>query len=296
MKRSLNFMLIAMLLIGGMTVQMACKSSQQATNQNLDTDGDGLTNAQEIKLGTNPNKADTDGDGLTDGQEVNKYHTNPLVTDTDGDGLSDGDEVLTYHTNPLKKDTDGDGLTDGQEVLKYHTNPLKKDTDGDGLTDGQEVNQYNTNPNKKDTDGDGFTDGQEIQMGTNPNDPNDPVYIRKLNTVHFAFDMSNIDNQAAQLLTENVKKLQSNPKFKVRIDAYTDHIGGDEYNLRLSKRRANSVTKFYENNGISADRITSRGLGKAPVPCYMNTPEKGCRANRRAESHPVSPYKFQPSN
>ncbi|HKJ45986.1 MAG TPA: OmpA family protein [Balneolales bacterium] len=297
MKRTFNFLLIAMLLFGGLTVQMACKSSKETTKQNIDTDGDGLTDAQEIKLGTNPNKADTDGDGLTDGQEVNKYKTNPLVADTDGDGLNDGDEVLTYKTDPLKKDTDGDGLTDGDEVLKYHTNPLKKDSDGDGLTDAQEVNQYKTDPNKADTDGDGFTDGQEIQMGTNPNDANDPVFIKQLNTIHFDFDKSNIDDQAAQQLTENVKKLQENPKFRVRVDAYTDHVGGDQYNLRLSKRRANAVFKFYTDNGISGDRIDARGLGKAPVPCaHMDTQGKGCRANRRAESHPINPYKYQPNN
>lgn len=297
MKRLLNLTLVCMLLLGGMTIQMACKSSQKASTQNVDSDGDGLTDAQELQLGTDPHKADTDGDGLTDGEEVNKYHTNPLVSDTDGDGLSDGDEVLTYKTNPLKSDTDGDGISDGDEVLKYHTNPLKKDSDGDGLSDYDEIFKYKTDPNKVDTDGDGFTDGQEIEMGTNPNDPNDPVFISQLTTVHFAFDKSNIDDQAAQQLTENVQKLEKNPKFRVRIDAYTDHIGGDQYNLRLSKRRANAVTEFYTKNGISADRIDARGLGKAPVPCVQMDPPpaKGCRANRRAESHPINPYKYTPS-
>ena len=57
------------------------------------------------------------------------------------------------------------------------------------------------------------------------------------------------------------------PAFRVRVDAYTDHVGGDQYNLRLSLRRANSVVSFYTDNGISEDRIESRGLGKAPVPC-----------------------------
>lgn len=296
MKRHLHIFLILFLLVGVTTIQMACKSSKQATQENVDTDGDGLTDAQEVQLGTNPNNPDTDGDGLTDGDEVNKYHTDPLISDTDGDGLSDGDEVLTYKTNPLKSDTDGDGISDGDEVNKYHTNPLKKDSDGDGLTDYQEIFTYHTNPNNKDTDGDGFTDAQEVEMGTNPNDPNDPVFIKQLETVHFAFDKSNIDDQAAQLLTDNVNKLQKNPKFKVRVDAYTDHIGGDQYNLRLSVRRANSVKEFYTKNGISADRIETRGLGKAPVPCaHMDTNGKGCRANRRAESNPVNPYKYSPS-
>ncbi len=130
--------------------------------ENDDWDGDGLTNEEEMQLGTDPHNPDTDGDGLSDGDEVHKYHTDPLNKDTDGDGLTDGEEVLKYHTDPLNKDTDGDGLTDGEEVLTYHTDPLNKDTDGDGLTDGDEVLKYHTDPLKKDTDGDGLTDGDEV--------------------------------------------------------------------------------------------------------------------------------------
>lgn len=59
----------------------------------LDSDGDGLTDEQETKLGTDPKNPDTDGDGLFDGEEVNSYHTNPLNADTDADGYRDGDEV-----------------------------------------------------------------------------------------------------------------------------------------------------------------------------------------------------------
>ena len=95
----------------------------------LDSDGDGLTDAEELKLGTDPHNPDTDGDGLTDGEEVKVYHTDPLNPDTDYDGLKDGDEVYKYKTDPLNRDTDGGGVADGHEVLEDGTNPLDPSDD-----------------------------------------------------------------------------------------------------------------------------------------------------------------------
>jgi len=83
---------------------------------------------------------DTDGDGLSDADEIALYLTDPANPDTDGDGLSDGSEVNTYLTNPLSPDSDGDGLSDGPEVNTYLTNPANPDSDGDGVNDGDEIN------------------------------------------------------------------------------------------------------------------------------------------------------------
>ena len=88
-----------------------------------DNDDDGLSNAQEIAAGTDPDNPDTDGDGLSDGQEVNQFGTNPKQQDTDGDTLSDGAEVDEHGTSPTNPDTDGDGETDGVEV-NNGTDPL----------------------------------------------------------------------------------------------------------------------------------------------------------------------------
>lgn len=65
--------------------------------QKDDADRDGLKDAKEAELKTDPGKPDTDGDGLLDGEEVNIYKTNPLAMDTDGDKFSDATEVLTGH-------------------------------------------------------------------------------------------------------------------------------------------------------------------------------------------------------
>lgn len=70
-----------------------------------DSDGDGLSDAYELQIGTDPNNPDTDGDGLTDGEEVLKYKTDPLNPDTDGGGIMDGVEVK-FGNNPLDPDDD----------------------------------------------------------------------------------------------------------------------------------------------------------------------------------------------
>ena len=93
-----------------------------ASDANIDTDNDGLTNLQEFGIGTDPRNGDSDGDLLNDGDEVIRM-TDPLNIDSDGDGLSDGLEVINYGTNPLLGDTDGDSISDGEEVNDFDTNP-----------------------------------------------------------------------------------------------------------------------------------------------------------------------------
>ncbi len=65
----------------------------EATPKIVDSDGDGLSDAQEMEIGTDVDVADTDADGLSDREEIQVYDTNPLRSDTDGDSYLDGAEV-----------------------------------------------------------------------------------------------------------------------------------------------------------------------------------------------------------
>ncbi len=65
----------------------------------LDSDGDGLLDGEEQRLGTRSDLTDTDGDGLGDFAEVNTHGTNPLLRDSDGDGAEDANE-LAAGTDP----------------------------------------------------------------------------------------------------------------------------------------------------------------------------------------------------
>uniref|UniRef100_UPI001639D71C gliding motility-associated C-terminal domain-containing protein n=1 Tax=Croceivirga lutea TaxID=1775167 RepID=UPI001639D71C len=162
-----------------------------------DCDADGLTNGEEVSLGTDPENPDTDGDGILDGEEVNTDSTDPLDdcsnvngmpladSDCDNDGLTTAEENAAG-TDIYNPDTDGDGIQDGQEVEVDGTNPLDdcdsvngmplgtSDCDIDGLTNDEEV-QLDTDPNDPDSDQDGILDGQEVLDNTNPLDDCDHI-------------------------------------------------------------------------------------------------------------------------
>ena len=81
----------------------------------LDDDGDGLLNATELLMGTDPALADTDGDGLVDGSDGQVLLA--AVSggiDNNGDGYADGEQG--FGTDPLQVDSDGDRLDDGLEA------------------------------------------------------------------------------------------------------------------------------------------------------------------------------------
>jgi hypothetical protein len=86
-----------------------------------DSDADGISDAREAMLGTDPANPDSDGDGLSDGIEV-ATQTSPTSADADQDGLSDTRE-LQLGTSASSRDSDSDGVSDGVEAI-VGTNPL----------------------------------------------------------------------------------------------------------------------------------------------------------------------------
>jgi hypothetical protein len=92
--------------------------TEQSTD--VDSDGDGLLDSEEVAFGSDPQNPDSDGDGLQDAEEKEKG-TNPMNSDSDGDGLGDFEESQGT-TDPLVSDTDGDGFDDGFETT-YNTDP-----------------------------------------------------------------------------------------------------------------------------------------------------------------------------
>lgn len=121
-----------------------------------DADGDGLTDAQEQTLGTDPSKADTDGDSVPDAKEVGSELAKPI--DTDGDGK----------INAVDKDDDNDGIFSLYENYKA-AGVLNTDTDTDGVPDYLDG----------DDDGDGVPTPQEGADANKDGNPSDAVDVDK---------------------------------------------------------------------------------------------------------------------
>ena len=86
-----------------------------------DTDLDGLSDAEEASLGTNPNNSDSDGDGLSDRAEIQVYLSNALVKDTDSDGFEDGFEVSTGF-NPALASSSPDSVSAIDNAVRFRFN------------------------------------------------------------------------------------------------------------------------------------------------------------------------------
>lgn len=118
----------------------------------VDTDGDGISDYDEIYLtGTDPIYVDSNDDGINDGesdedddglsnlQEI-KIGSDPRNADSDDDALADYEEVKVYFTKSNNNDTDSDGLNDGDEVA-LGLDPLNAYTDGKTLDSNRIINQ-----------------------------------------------------------------------------------------------------------------------------------------------------------
>ena len=148
------------------------KARDATPRTRADRDGDGISNADEARLGSDPDSGDSDTDGIPDGEE-RRLGTDPVNADSDGDGIPDRQEQQSGgKVSPTDADSDDDGLADGEEVA-VGTDPSDGDSDGalgatgDGLSDAREI-ELGTDPNAYDTDGDFFSDGYEVERGMDP--------------------------------------------------------------------------------------------------------------------------------
>jgi outer membrane protein OmpA-like peptidoglycan-associated protein len=102
-------------------------------------------------------------------------------------------------------------------------------------------------------------------------------------SVLFDFGKSELNDDAKQALDEMASKVQSYKRFVVEVQGYTDQVGAPEYNLELSRKRANNVLMYLTmQHKIPLHRIHIMGVGEQ-APVADNKTRDGRKQNRRVE-------------
>jgi peptidoglycan-associated lipoprotein len=112
-------------------------------------------------------------------------------------------------------------------------------------------------------------------------DPNQPAALRD-NTIHFAYDRSDVRNSETSKLDAVASWMKSNPSRAIRVEGHADERGTEEYNRSLSERRAQSAREYLIRAGASANLIDTRSLGE-DNPVDPGHSESAWSKNRRAE-------------
>ena len=95
---------------------------------------------------------------------------------------------------------------------------------------------------------------------------NVPVLVRN---VFYEFDKADLTPESTVALDRLTNMLKENPNVTIELAAHCDYRGNDDYNLRLSQRRAESVVRYLTEHGIEAERLTAKGYGET-VPKIVN--------------------------
>ena len=81
--------------------------------------------------------------------------------------------------------------------------------------------------------------------------------------IFYDFDKATLRPESKAALDEMAQMLRENPNVTIEMGAHTDRKGSDDYNIRLSERRAKSVTDYLIQAGIAADRLSPKGYGES---------------------------------
>ena len=98
-------------------------------------------------------------------------------------------------------------------------------------------------------------------------------------TVHFAFDRSDVQDEDRGTLQRQAAWLQKYPQIRVTIQGNCDERGTREYNLALGARRANAVKEYLVSLGVSAARVDTISYGKERPTCTESN--ESCWAQNR---------------
>jgi outer membrane protein OmpA-like peptidoglycan-associated protein len=219
-----------------------------------------------------PDDRDTDGDGIPDSRDLCPTLPEDFDGDKDDDGCPDHND-----------DADGDGIPDALDKCPFNPEDHDGFQDDDGCPD-------------PDNDGDGIADPLDLcpDVPENFNGVEDDDGCPELEAVvtekkielsdkiYFAHNSAVLLPVSYPILDAVLRVFEDNPALHVRIEGHTDDQGSDEFNLKLSDGRAQTVARYLIARGVEPKRIVAVGFGERQ-PIAENTTESGRAQNRRVE-------------
>jgi len=255
---------------------------------------------------------DTDNDGIADRLDARPwvasyYHHGGLPKhdpaqqqeelDTDSDGVPDrldnrpsvaeyyhaaaSETPVVIEPAPVKDvDSDGDGVPDSQD--KCPNTPAGAKVDASGCT--------------LDSDNDGVPDHLDKCPNTPKGIPVDSVGCPKLVRkgekitleIEYATNSYEPDAKSKEILNGIAQTMKDFPEIKVAVKGFTDNVGSETYNKKLSENRAKGVLDYLAGRGVERRRMSAKGFGENPD--YFvgdNNTETGRQKNRRVEIESV---------
>ena len=182
--------------------------------------------------------------------------------------------VSTIETtvSDLLKDSDGDGVADKLDKcpnteagIKVDGSGCPLDVDADGIVDSKD-----SCPTEKGTEE--LNGCPAMSSGT----------MSGYDNIQFEFNSSVLRTSAYPSLDKLSAEVKANSAMKVQLDGHASAEGTEEYNMQLSKDRANSVKTYLVNSGVDASKISTKGFGETR-PITSNATEEGRSQNRRVE-------------
>jgi outer membrane protein OmpA-like peptidoglycan-associated protein len=275
-----------------------------------------------VKVDANGCPFDSDGDGVADYLDKCPNTPTGVTVDANGCPFdSDGDGVPDYldkcpntptgvavDAKGCPFDTDGDGVADYMDKcpntpagVKVDVNGCPLDSDGDGVPDyldkcpdtpAAAYGKVDANGCPTDIDGDGIPDYLDkcpTVPGTIANNGCPGVkkevkalFKKALQGIQFKTGKSDIKPLSFPLLNQIANILILNPTYYIEVQGHTDNVGGYDYNIDLSNKRAASVRLYLVDKGVNQDKITSKGYGYTK-PVADNNTKAGRMMNRRVE-------------
>ncbi len=149
---------------------------------------------------------------------------------------------------------------------------------------------------------DGFEDNTVTFVSNKPNvteynevlelEPKKAVIVKEekkmmivVNNIYFDYNKASIKEESKVALNSIVAVLFEHPDMKIEVNAHTDNRGNDNYNLRLSEKRAASAMSYLITQGVENDRLISKGYGESQpkYDCKTKCTEQEHQDNRRIE-------------